>query len=329
MIAGSGTAPIDASQAATDWLIRLQDDPDNPALRRRFEAWLAASPAHAAAWATTQRTSHMLSTVPPSHDDRWAPFVAAMRATPPTRRPRPPPKAWQAGIALAAAACLAFLAGPTAMLHLRADYITGTGQTRTITLADGSSVALAPESAISVTYGMGERRVDLLAGEAFFTVNHNPDRPFRVTVGGVEAIDIGTAFDIRRTAAGATIAVRQGSVRVDDAATTGQVSETLTAGQSLRITPGSAQRETAPPTQVAAWRQGQIIAQDQPMREIVDQIRPYYRGTILLTNQHLAGRPVTGVYNLADPIDALRGVAQAHGATVHQITPWLLLVSGN
>ena len=64
------------------------------------------------------------------------------------------------------------------------------------------------------------------------------------------------------------------------------------------------------------------------MRDVVDRLRPYFRGTIILAPSAPAGRSVTGVYNLADPVAALRGIARAQGATVSRITPWILLVSG-
>ena len=64
------------------------------------------------------------------------------------------------------------------------------------------------------------------------------------------------------------------------------------------------------------------------MREVVDRLRLYFAGMIVITNSALSSRTVTGVYNLADQVEALRGIAQAHGASVHQISPWILMVSG-
>ncbi|HEY0185065.1 MAG TPA: FecR domain-containing protein [Rhodopila sp.] len=215
------------------------------------------------------------------------------------------------------------------MIDLRADDVTSSGEVRTIGLADGSSVTLAPDSAIKVAYTGTERRVMLLSGEAFFTVRHDPARPFRVAAGGIETTDIGTTFDVRRGNGGVAIAVQDGSVEVDDRAAEPPVSEILRGGQRVRVTwSGEVVRSGEPPGQVAAWRQYQLIAQDQPMGEVIDQLRPYFRGRIILTNGTLAARPVTGVYNLSDPVEALRGLVQAHGATVRRVTPWLLLVSG-
>ena len=49
----------------------------------------------------------------------------------------------------------------------------------------------------------------------------------------------------------------------------------------------------------------------------------------MLTDGRLADRRITGAYNLADPEDALRGMARVHGAKVRRLTPWLLVVSAS
>lgn len=320
--------PIDeqASRESTDWLILLQEEPDDPELRRAFDDWLCRTPANAAAWARTQQVSGLIAATVPAHADRRSAPAAARPPAPavPTRRRR--------GLRLAAvalAACLALFLLPGALRHLEADYITGTGEIRTVRLDDGSTVVMAPDSAIAVAYRGAERGVRLLAGEAFFEVAPDAGRPFRVAVRGVDTTVLGTGFDVRRGNEGATVAVQHGVVRVDYEAASPPVSERLEAGQSVRVSwSGRAERGQAAATAIASWRQRQLIAQDQPMHRVVDRLRPYYAGTIILADGALADRPVTGVYNLADPVDALRAIARPHGGTVRRITPWILVVSG-
>lgn len=312
------------SREATDWLILLQDAPDDADLQRRFRLWLSESDAHAAAWQATQRTAAAIAATA-SHRmtgfERTAVGIAGAHR--PARR-----VAWrQVGIA-AAAACLAIVFAPAALLHLQADQITDATEIRQLRLQDGSQVTLAPGSAVAMAFSDGARHVDLLSGQAFFEVTPNPASPFMVRAGDVQTIVTGTRFDIRHDGRAVAVAVQEGSVRVGRGAA--GMAETLSAGQGLSISAtGNLVRSQQSPALVAAWRQGQLIAQDQPMGEIVNQMRRHYAGTIIMTDAALAARPVTGVYNLADPVDALRGIATAHKAVLRQITPWILVISAS
>ena len=59
-----------------------------------------------------------------------------------------------------------------------------------------------------------ERRIELLSGEAFFTVAKDPGRPFRVTANGTEAEALGTAFSVALQDNDARVAVTEHSVAV-------------------------------------------------------------------------------------------------------------------
>jgi transmembrane sensor len=318
-----------AFREATDWFILLQEAPGDCDLRRRFDAWRDASLLHAEAWAATARTSDVAAGMTPAHDDEWMPAVARRRAQRRTSR-------WPRrgiGLALAAtalAAGIALVAAPSMILHLQSDYATATAEQRTLELPDGSKVTLGPASAIALAFGAGERRLRLLEGEAFFEVTPDPARPFRVEASKVEASVLGTSFDVRLDAQAVTVSVQEGVVGVTARGERGPLVERIEAGQAVRVVPGGrVERSSEPPQQIAAWRKGQLLSHDRPLREAIDQLRRYYAGTIVLADDELAGRTVTGVYNLADPEEALRGIVQAHGGRVRRITPWLLVVSGS
>jgi transmembrane sensor len=316
---------------ATEWLMLLQDDAEDMALRRRFEAWRTASTANDAAWAELRHLSKVAAVMRPTYAGQWRPFVArrrSARAAHPVRpRATSRPRRLALSALVAVAACVALLAAPPLLLQLQADHVTSTAEQRSIDLPDGSRVTLAPASAIAVSYAATERRVDLLSGEAFFQVRPNADRPFRVTARTVQATVLGTSFDVRLDRSDVTVSVEEGAVRVSRE---GKAGERLDAGQSVRLSSdGGVARASEAPQLVAAWRRGQLHAQDQRLGDAVDQLRRYFRGTIILTDDALANQRVTGAYNLADPEQALRGIAKAHGATVRRITPWLLVVSSS
>ncbi|TAJ88175.1 FecR domain-containing protein [Reyranella sp.] len=326
-----------ASREATEWLILLQEDPGDDNLRRRFEVWRAASPLNEAAWATTRHVSGMVAATTPAHADKWRPFVAGQRGAARTQA------VWAAGIidalkrrwllatmGTAVAAALALVVAPAALVQLRSDYTTGTAALRHLELQDGSEVTLAPASAIAVSYEAGERRVRLLQGEAFFQVKPDKARPFRVVAGDVQALVVGTSFDVRWESGGVSVAVQEGVVQVGASEGAFTATERLEAGQSVKVLrKGEIRRADEPPHLIAGWRQGQLLAQDRSLRDAVEELRRYWGGAIILTDDALGDLRITGAYNLDDPEEALRGMARAHGAKVRRVTLWVLVVSGS
>lgn len=320
----------DASVAAAHWLLALEDTPDDVDLRRRFETWLAESPENAAAWAGVSDV----------YDAIGAPAYVAHRAA---RESRPGAAASVSRIdgararrrrfllpaaALALAACLSLVTLPGLLLRWQADHATSVAESLSVVLEDGSSVRLAPGSAIEVL-GRGSRGVRLLQGEALFDVVPDSAHPFRVEAGGVQTTVLGTVFDVRLLEEGALVAVRQGEVRVERAAVPA-VSERLKAGDWARVERGGAAiRGAVPPAEVAAWQRGQIVARDRAIGDIVDEVGRSFQGVVLVTDRTLARQRVTGVYNLDDPVAALRAAAGVHGGVVRQVSPWLIVVSAN
>lgn len=320
---GTEAARRSATLEAAEWSVLLQDDPDDPDLRRRFDEWHRRSALNAGAWAAMQQTAKLAAGALPAYAHEWTPIVAAKsgKAAKAARRRWLVP-----AVSLAAAAATAWLAAPAVLLRLQADHATGTAELRTIRLQDGSDITLGPDSALAVSYEPGARQVRLLKGEAFFAVAPDTARPFKVAARSVEASVLGTRFDVRLEEAAVVVAVQEGRVRVE--ASDGD--ETLQAGQAVRVAgKGPFVREDEEPGMIAAWRQGQLYLKNRPLGEAVDEIRRYFAGTIIVTDAALAALPTTGVFNMADPEGALRGIAQAQGARVRRLSPWLLVVSGS
>jgi len=210
--------------------------------------------------------------------------------------------------------------------NIGADVSTGTAEVRSVDLADGSRVWLGPNSAIDVALQPARREIHLRSGEAFFEVAPDAQRPFIAEVDGVKVTVLGTAFDLRETGSGTEILVQHGKVRVDDA--DGVLASGLVAGDWLRVDgAGSATQGRRPTAQIGTWRQKQLIAQNLSVAEIVERLRPYFRGIVILNDTKLAEKRLTGVYNLADPQAALTAIAQGQNATLRYMTPWIVTLS--
>ncbi len=298
-------------EQAADWLLRLNESGDDPRLRHDLAQWRAADPLHDAAW----RLAAL------SWEDA-APRSAP--ATPPRRMTTPPRT--RRRIAWAVAACVAGLAVlPLSPWPWSGGPATATGEVRAVTLEDGSRVVLGAATALDVDFAGDRRRVALRHGEAFFQVTPDSTRPFVIEGKGMTVTVTGTAFNVLVGAQTASVAVAEGTVSVAYAGT-----EThLTPGREaiVDLTSGVISPRAVAPDAVAAWRQGQLVVANQPLSEVVDILRRHHTGLIVLTDDALGARRVTGVYDLSDPVRALRAVGGPYGARVVQITPFLVVVS--
>lgn len=304
---------------ASEWLLALNEAPQDAALHARFQTWLAASPDHARDWEEMERTYRLMGMTVPAFRQQWAAAPAAWR----------PGRRVVTAAAIVAAACLALVFAPEALLRLQADTLTATAETRVLRLEDGSSIHLAPRSAVDVAFSGNERRVRLLAGEAFFEVTPDASRPFVVSAGMVETTVLGTAFDVRRGDGQTWVGVRRGHVRVEDGGAAPPVSVDLLAGDWVGLDRGGeAARGHLPADRMAAWTRGDLIVRDAPVADVIAAIRPYYRGVIVLNGEKLARQPLTGIYRLSDPVEAVRAIAETQGAEMRRFSPWLLVVSG-
>jgi len=108
------------------------------------------------------------------------------------------------------------------------------------------------------------------------------------------------------------------------------VSEQLAPGETVRVGfDGTVSRDVRPVEQVAAWRNRQIAVRDRPATEVIDALRPWYSGIIIVRGDSFAHQRVTGLYNAADPVEALKGLTQAYGGSVSTVTPWVIVVSSS
>ncbi|MFT4053736.1 MAG: FecR domain-containing protein, partial [Novosphingobium sp.] len=230
--------------------------------------------------------------------------------------------------AIAAAACLAVVAAPDMLLRMQADVMTDTGEARVIALSDGSMLNLAPRSAVAIDVTKEQRTVRLLRGTAYFDIARDPAHPFRVKTGDVVTTVLGTAFEVRREADGAAVAVRRGLVAVAcERDTTGvhlRIGDAVNAGCSHPI-----HRYKVQPSRIATWTQGRIVASDRPLREVVDALRPWHKGLIIAQGTRLDSERVTGVYDARHPARALRGLAAVHRLSVRTVTPWITIVQAD
>ncbi|MBV4538420.1 FecR family protein [Pseudomonas urmiensis] len=308
---------------ALDWLMRVQQAPHDTQLRAQLAHWCASDVANAEAYGKAERIWRLTGQLAPSTAAQWPPAPAAKVVPLPTRTA--PRRRWWLGAAVAA--CLLVAIAPTLSVRLQADYRTAQGETRDITLADGSVVQMDSDTAIAVDYAGSHRDVRLLAGQAFFKVMPDKAKPFHVRADAVRVTVTGTAFNVELRPGGVGIDVEHGSVRVDDTQRAQALASALSAGQRLRYVDGLVQVRSFQPSQAAAWRQGQLIADEATVAELVAELERYLPGKVVLRDQSLGEQRVTGVYDLRKPEAALSAVVRPHGGKVTAYGPWLVILS--
>jgi len=292
---------------AMEWLLWLHASPDDQELRAACETWQRASPVNARAWQRAERIWRLSGQLPGTSRKRW----------PRTSRRR------SAIIGAALAACVALLMVLLSPPQGTIDHPRGSP--RQLVLEDGSRVWLRGGSAIRPRFDTTHRHLDLLEGEIFVEVIPDSSRPFTVHAADSRVEVTGTAFSVALQGPTLEVAVAHGSVRVENP----QRNTALPAGQRLQENADTGRRsqQAIMPTHVAAWRQAELIANDQPIGDLLEQLRAHHRGWILLQDDSLAAEHVTGLYDLSDPQAALEALVQPHGGRIERWSPYLLIIS--
>ena len=307
-------------QAALDWLSLLHDQPSSGD-QATFSRWLRADPAHAEAYAQAQ-VLWELSEVPArrlADEDALAlqAYLNKMNIAKRSRAVR-----WSG--ALAMAACLLVMVSMGAgwqpsrwVDEWGADYVTAPGEVKTFTLADQSKVTLDADSAIAVDYSHGERHIQLRRGAGFFSVTHT-GQSFVVQARGGEARVLGTQFEVRLQPAGAEVTVLSGRVGVTPSKQGQQ--QVLTAGQQVAYADGVADALHAVDGESRlAWRDGWLNYYKAPLADVVEDLRRYYPGRILLLNDEMGAKRVSGSFPSKDPVAALNALQAVLGFEQHRL----------
>ncbi|AZZ74467.1 sugar ABC transporter substrate-binding protein [Pseudomonas sp. RU47] len=322
------TTPTPAQeQAAFAWLSLLHDRP-SAGDQLTFSQWLRADPAHAEAYAQAQVLWELSESPARTLADEEA--LALQGYLDAMDRPRRPQLLrWSGALAMAASLLLMVSLGsgwqPQRWIDdLGADYVSAPGEIRTVTLADQSQVTLDADSAIAVDFSHGERHVQLRRGAGFFSVTHTGD-PFVVAAEKGEARVLGTQFEVRLQPHGAQVTVLSGRVGVT--ADRDGEQQILTAGQQVAYGEGTAQKLHAVDSEAQlAWRQGWLSYYKSTLADVVEDLRRYYPGRIVLLNDELAARKVSGSFPSKDPQAVLSSLQGVMGFEQHQVLGHLIIL---
>lgn len=153
-----------------------------------------------------------------------------------------------------------------------------------LVLEDSTKVWLNAASALEFPDHFNkDKREVYLSGEAYFDVMHADKTPFIIHTGSVSTTVLGTAFNIKAYPGedNITVAVSRGKVKVTRS---NGWTTTLNSGDRLKLEDqkGITLQKVILPADVAAWQQGNIVYDDETLKDIIADMERVYNISVEL-----------------------------------------------
>lgn len=198
---------------------------------------------------------------------------------------------------------------------------------RRLTLDDGSIVDMNAHTELRVAYAPGERRVQLVQGEASFSVAKNKERPFLVSAGGVTVRAVGTAFNVRMAPAAVEVLVTEGRVKIEkenkDQARHAEA-PLIGAGEKIVIASVPEKRLQAPIVtkisqeairQELGWQPSWLRFDETPLAKAIDSFNRQNRVQLELSDPRLGELKVDGNFRVEN-VEAFVRLLEMNGGIV-------------
>lgn len=310
----------DLYDQASELLLRSRDSSWAPADQIVLDARLANDPKFAAAFCQAQESWEAVgrhATSPELLALREQAIARARQASArrwslPGARPRNLGR-WAAAAAILAASGTIWQLSPYG--YEPGFYKTGLGEQKLVELSDHSHIALDARTRLRVRFSADARIVQLLEGQAQFSVAKDPARPFKVEAGSRMIVAVGTVFDVEYVDSQVHVAMVEGKVAVlsQDQSGSSVAPEgrsklstpstiELSAGEALAVRADGA-ATVLPKADIeaaTAWRQGKVIFRDELLAEAVHRLNRYSRQQVVIDDPALAQMKVSGVFDSGD-----------------------------
>jgi transmembrane sensor len=309
-------------EQAANWYVQLNDQQVGEQEREHWQAWLAQSGEHQAAWHYVERVSQRFAALQDNHQQAAGHVLRNSGRSSISRR-----QSVKSLLILAAGGGLGWSAWrqsalPLTLARWTADLATGTGETREARLSDGSRVWLNALSALNVRFDSVQRLLLLQAGEVLIDTAKDTSRPLLVQTAEGRMRALGTRFSVRQGDRQTLLNVYEGAVEVRTPQ--GQV-QVIKAGQQLCFTQNHLPAATAASAGREAWHRGLLLADNLPLGQLLEELSRYRPGH-LGCDPAVAGLPVMGSFPLKDTDQALRLLEAALPVRVHKTLEWWVSV---
>lgn len=319
----------DTEAQAAQWLVRLEAD-CSPRTVEPWLQWLDGDVRRRAVFVRLERSwrqTNTLRRIQPLDGrinlDILDTFPGLPPQSPVTNLLRQPwwRRLWGAGhsftVALAAAAIASIATLGVWLLETapeRATHRTEWGGFERIVLPDGSTALLNTNTEMRLSFTRAHRQIELIRGEALFSVIQDARRPFEVLVGHNTIRALGTSFDVRlHDPRALEVMVAQGLVAVDRA----HAHSLLAAGDDVLIdAPGQGQILHIGASGIErrlAWTHGQIWLSEATLADAIAEFNRYNNRQLVLGEPRLGMLRVGGSFTATDPTAFLAALERIFG----------------
>lgn len=302
-------------EEAATWYVQFNEGYADAAQTQAWEAWLAASPAHAEAWARVEKLQRQWSMVP-----RQA-ALSGLGAAQAQRRE----VLKILGMLLAVGGGTWLASEQPSYRALLAQQRTGTNERRSLRLEDGSHLELNIGTALDVRFDAQVRVIDLYRGEILISTASDPARrPFIVHTphGSVRAL--GTRFSVRQLPAQTRVGVLQSAVEVRPRHHLDRLLR-LDAGQQTHFDSDTFARAQPLPADSTAWVQGMLSVNDWCLGDFLDELGRYRPG-VLRCAPAIRGMSISGAFRIDDTDIALANLPKSLPVKVHYLSRYWVTV---
>lgn len=308
---------------AAEWLMEMWDTDMDASRWAEFDQWLNEDPQHEEVFEQMEKAvlrlkSNKRDVARKPASNRSVPAAEVRAIRPVMRSPERPFWNRRSVGVLATLSILAVGIGLTYWKSLPQTYSTPSvpGTTQRVPLSDGSIATLNSATVLKVQFTHDERDINLLRGEALFKVAHDEQRPFTVKSGGSIVRAVGTEFAVRKQEAeGERVLVVDGMVEVIPRE---GYARTLTAGQGASVGSGTVEVYTLTPEAMEhklAWVNGQLVFQDEPLREVVKEFNKYHERKLIIEDPELSEVQINGNFRIWD-LDSFVAGLERNGLVV-------------
>lgn len=290
---------------------------------RRLRKWCSASPENGAYYRELARLWQLEPAATPPGVSPRRPALDSIVQEAESRRGVAPlsvptsrvSRRWWRQVAAVAATLLLALGGALRLIVERqpygpleaAEFVTGNRETATVTLTDGTIVRLAPNSRLRLPRGREGRDV-WLDGRAYFAVESDSVRPFRVYTRAGEAVVLGTRFELRTQENDLRLVVVEGRVALVAGGEKVEVDADEVSHVRDGTSPSVVKIDNA--REFLDWPEGILIFRSTPIARVVRELEHHF-GIPFVIDERIGERKVTGSFTDETLDEVLTAVCRA------------------